>query len=340
MKSTIRNRTIATMLLLMLVPLFSVAQVSVGISVNVAPPVIPVYEQPPIPADGYLWTPGYWAWNPDAQDYYWVPGTWVEAPQPGFLWTPGYWAAVGGAFLWHAGYWGPHIGFYGGVNYGFGYTGVGYQGAYWQGGHVFYNRDVVNVGSTHITNVYNKTVINNVNVTRVSYNGGSGGVRAQPTSAETAAEHERHVQPTTAQVQHVQAAKTTPALRASSNHGSPPIAASPRPGAFEHENQAREPQAREPAAAARQPQAVTHEPQAVEPRQQAEHTKPVEQPRQAGQPKQVMQPKQVTQPKPEQPRSEQPKPTRTAQAPHPPKPAAHPVPHPAPPEHQEDHEHH
>jgi hypothetical protein len=330
----------ATMLLLMLVPLFSLAQVSVGISVNVAPPVIPVYEQPPIPADGYLWTPGYWAWNPDIQDYYWVPGTWVEAPQPGYLWTPGYWAVAGGAFLWHAGYWGPHIGFYGGVNYGFGYTGVGYQGAYWQGGHVFYNRAVVNVGNAHVTNVYNKTVINNVNVTRVSYNGGSGGVRAQPTSSEMAAEREHHIQPTTAQVQHVQSAKTTPALRASSNHGNPPIAASPRPGAFEHNNQAREPAAaarepaaatREPAAAARQP--VTHEPHAVEPRQQAEHTRPVEQPKQAEQPKQVMQPKQA-QPKPEQPKPEQSKPTRTAQA-HPQKPAPQ-----HPPEHQEDHEHH
>ena len=29
------------------------------------------------------------------------------------------------SLLWHAGYWGPHVGFYGGVNYGYGYGGVG-----------------------------------------------------------------------------------------------------------------------------------------------------------------------------------------------------------------------
>ena len=94
-------------------------------SVNVPPPELPVYDQPPIPGDGYVWTPGYWAWGDDIQDYYWVPGTWVPAPEPEYLWTPGYWAATGVAFFWHPGYWGPHVGFYGGVNYGYGYGGRG-----------------------------------------------------------------------------------------------------------------------------------------------------------------------------------------------------------------------
>src|SRR5579863_2580984 len=93
-----------------------------GVSITIAPPMLPVYEQPVIPGNGYLWTPGYWGWNPDYSDYYWVPGTWVQPPEVGVLWTPGYWGGGGGAFLWNAGYWGPHIGFYGGVNYGFGYT--------------------------------------------------------------------------------------------------------------------------------------------------------------------------------------------------------------------------
>ena len=60
--------------------------------------------------------------------------TWVSPPAVGVLWTPGYWGWVDGVYLWHAGYWGPHIGFYGGVNYGFGYGGVGCQGGYWRGG--------------------------------------------------------------------------------------------------------------------------------------------------------------------------------------------------------------
>ena len=61
---------------------------------------------------------------------------------------------------WNAGYWGPHVGFYGGVNYGFGYGGVGFGGGEWRGGAFFYNTAVVNVGGAHFTNVYvNRTVI-------------------------------------------------------------------------------------------------------------------------------------------------------------------------------------
>src|SRR5271163_222844 len=173
-KMRLKNWThsIVAALALLALPAFSMAQ-SLSVSVNVAPPELPVYEQPPIPEDGYLWTPGYWAWGDDIQDYYWVPGTWVLAPQAGYLWTPGYWGWQGGVILWYGGNWGPHVGFYGGVNYGYGYGGSGYEGGYWQGGHLYYNTAVVNVGTVHITNVYNKTVINNVTVNRVSYNGGS-----------------------------------------------------------------------------------------------------------------------------------------------------------------------
>ena len=124
------RRSVLPTLLLCVLPAVSMAQfgISISVNVNLAPPVLPVYVQPPIPGDGYLWTPGYWYWNPDVQDYYWVPGTWVQAPQPGFLWTPGYWGNEGGAFIWHAGYWGEHVGFYGGVSYGFGYGGSGFEG--------------------------------------------------------------------------------------------------------------------------------------------------------------------------------------------------------------------
>jgi hypothetical protein len=232
MRSSTCSRYIAAALLLMLVPILSMAQISVGIAVNIAPPELPVYVQPPIPAEGYLWTPGYWAWDDGIQDYYWVPGTWIEPPQVGFLWTPGYWGWANGAYIWNGGYWGPHIGFYGGVNYGYGYGGHGYEGGYWQGEHLYYNRAVVNVGSVHITNVYNKTVINNVTVNRVSYSGGGGGVRAEPSAQESSAAHERHIEYTSAQQQHVQAARGNPVLRASANQGHPPIAATARPANF------------------------------------------------------------------------------------------------------------
>ena len=102
------------------------------------PPPLPDYEQPQAPGDDYLWTPGYWAWGQGG--YYWVPGVWVEAPYEGALWTPGYWGYYHHRYGFHRGYWGPHIGYYGGVDYGFGYVGIGYQGGYWGGGHFNYNR--------------------------------------------------------------------------------------------------------------------------------------------------------------------------------------------------------
>ena len=183
----------------------SQAQIALGISVRIGPPALPVYEQPLCPGAGYLWTPGYWAWSDD-DGYYWVPGTWVVAPV-GLLWTPGYWGWADGAYGWHGGYWGPHIGFYGGVNYGFGYGGVGFVGGEWRGGAFFYNSAVMHVDSVHITNVYvNKTVINNTTVSRVSYNGGEGGVTARPTPEEERAEHEQHQAALPAQQQHEHAA--------------------------------------------------------------------------------------------------------------------------------------
>jgi hypothetical protein len=207
------------------------AAIDIGVSINIEPPELPVYEQPAIPAPGYLWTPGYWAWG--GEDYYWVPGTWVLAPQPGYLWTPGYWGWGDGAYIWHGGYWGPHIGFYGGVNYGYGYTGNGFEGGEWRGGTFFYNRSAANIpGNVHITNVYNRTVINNVTVKRVSYNGGNGGIAAQPTPAQLAAEHERHLPPVAAQSHQQELARAEPQLHANANHGSPAIAATSRPGSF------------------------------------------------------------------------------------------------------------
>ncbi len=211
-------------------PTVSQAAIAVGVSINLAPPVLPVYVQPPLPAPGYIWTPGYWAYGDDG--YYWVPGTWVLPPQPGLLWTPGYWGWVDGGYFWHAGYWGPHVGFYGGVNYGFGYTGVGFVGGYWSGGAFFYNHACSNFGGVHVTNVYNRTVINNINVTRVSYNGGNGGTLARPTAGEMRAEHEHHFQPTSMQMDHQHMAAGNRELRDSVNHGRPPVAATSRPGQF------------------------------------------------------------------------------------------------------------
>src|SRR5258708_14187629 len=154
MRSKSWRLSIIPALLLMFSPALSLAQISV--SVSIAPPEIPVYAQPPIPGDGYIWTPGYWAWGDDIQDYYWVPGTWVEAPQPEYLWTPGYWGAVGAVFIWHAGYWGPQVGFYGGVKYGYGYAGRGSEGGDWPDGRRFSNPPHLHIASAHRTHTSHK----------------------------------------------------------------------------------------------------------------------------------------------------------------------------------------
>lgn len=230
-----RTTTIALRLLLFSFVLLALAhsasaQVAVGISVNFGPPAIPVYEQPLCPGDNYIWTPGYWAYDDD-DGYYWVPGTWVLAPEVGFLWTPGWWGWGGSAFLFHEGYWGPEIGFYGGINYGFGYFGSGYEGGRWEGGHFAYNTYVSHVDTTIIHNTYNVRVTN-ITENHVSFNGGEGGIQARPTPQQEAYANQHHVGPVPAQMQHMQAARANPELRASANHGKPPIAATARPGDF------------------------------------------------------------------------------------------------------------
>lgn len=215
--------------------LFRPAFAQVAISVTFGPPALPIYEQPPCPEEGYLWVPGYWAWDDDDEDYYWVPGTWVPAPEPGLLWTPAWWGWDDGVFLFHEGYWGPEVGFYGGINYGYGYWGHGFWGGRWDHDRFMYNRAVVNVNETVIRNVYvDKTVIVNNRVTenRVSYNGGEGGVRERPTAREEAAEHQRHFPPAQAQEQRRQMARSNPQMRASANQGRPPVAATARPTEF------------------------------------------------------------------------------------------------------------
>jgi hypothetical protein len=206
------------------------SEAAVFVSVAIAPPPLPVYAQPICPGPGYIWIPGYWAYGPDG--YYWVPGTWVLAPYVGALWTPGYWGWANGVYIWRSGYWGPRVGFYGGINYGFGYFGVGYHGGYWRDGAFYYNRAVNNVNVTRIHNTYSTTVVNNASVNRVSYNGGAGGVTANATAQEEAFARQTHRGPTQAQLTHEWTASSNRGMLASVNQGQPSIATTPRAGAF------------------------------------------------------------------------------------------------------------
>jgi hypothetical protein len=209
------------------IPTVARSQISIGVAITVAPPELPIYDPPVCPEPNYLWTPGFWAWGPDG--YYWVPGAWVPAPEPGLLWTPGYWGFDGGHYGWHDGYWGPHVGFYGGVNYGYGYYGNGFAGGEWRGGNFAYNTAVVHVNRTIIHNTYiNRTVIRNTHNSRASFNG-RGGISARPTAQQQRWGGDRHVAPTQMQVQHARIAGQDRSNFASVNHGRPAHAAVERP---------------------------------------------------------------------------------------------------------------
>ena len=191
----------------------------VAVSVGIAPPAIPIYTQPYCPGPGYIWTPGYWAYGDFG--YYWVPGVWVYPPQIGFLWTPGYWGYRGGSYVFNNGYWGPTVGFYGGINYGFGYGGRGYYGGEWVGNTFRYNTAVTRVDTAVIHNTYvNREVVNKNVGSRAGFNG-PGGAKAQPTQQERAAAKAKHSPATSEQRARVEAARKDPALQAKNNKGKP-----------------------------------------------------------------------------------------------------------------------
>ncbi len=229
-------RSVRWLLLALLLPLIPASQAHAGvfISVGFAPPILPVYVQPVCPEPGYMWTPGYWGYGPDG--YYWVPGAWVPAPYDGALWTPPYWGYEGALFVFHPGYWGRHVGYYGGVNYGFGYMGIGFVGGAWRGHEFAYNRAVMRVGEgprwgrdrvyEDRTIVERNTVVRD---SRVSYSGGPHGINHPPNTEERGYMREQHVGATSAQQAHVQAARSDHSSYFNANHGQPQHAAVERP---------------------------------------------------------------------------------------------------------------
>jgi hypothetical protein len=201
------------------------AAVDVIVSVRIAPPPLPVYTQPLCRGAGYIWTPGYWAYGPNG--YFWVSGAWILPPRVGLLWTPGYWGFSNGLYVWNAGYWGPTVGFYGGINYGFGYSGTGFYGGYWRGNQYFYNTRVTNVNRTIVHNVYSRNVAGS-HSGRVSYNGGPHGVNARPTSAQLVAAREHRASRPSSTIQREQTASANRTTPASMNHHRYYAAAQPR----------------------------------------------------------------------------------------------------------------
>jgi len=76
-----------------------------GVDVNIVigvPPPVAVVETVPAPRPGYVYAPGYWAWN--GQRHIWVRGrTIVE--RPGYTWVPDRWESDGGRYRFVQGYW-------------------------------------------------------------------------------------------------------------------------------------------------------------------------------------------------------------------------------------------
>jgi len=202
---------------------FATSFAQVEFSAGWAPPPLPVVVQPACPVAGYIWTPGYWGWDSYYYDYYWVPGVWVPPPRVGLLWTPGWWGWRNGAYAFNQGYWGPTVGFYGGINYGYGYTGNGYWGGRWSGNNFQYNTAVTRVNKTVIHNTYvNNSFTKNVNVNRTSFNGGNGGIKAEANAEQRAAmANAKKEGPTSQQLERQKLASKDQNLRASVNKGKP-----------------------------------------------------------------------------------------------------------------------
>jgi hypothetical protein len=229
MKIFYRVRLMLLALVVALIPASSFS--GVFISVGFAPPILPVYEQPPCPEQGLMWAPGYWAYGGDG--YYWVPGTWVPAPYEGALWTPPYWGWEGGLYMFHPGYWGRHVGYYGGVNYGFGYMGVGFAGGMWRGRDFVYNTAVMRVDDRMVHNTYvDREIVQREtigNEGRVAFSGGPGGIRHDPAPEERFAEREQHVGATSFQSSHESSAMRDRGAYFKNNGGRPSNGAVARP---------------------------------------------------------------------------------------------------------------
>ena len=348
-------RSARWLLLALVVSLISISShAQISISVGFAPPPLPVYEQPPCPEPGLMWTPGYWAWDADQGSYYWIPGAWVPAPRPGLLWTPGYWGWERGRFFFHQGYWAPHVGYYGGVNYGFGYGGFGFAGGEWRGDRFHYNTYVMHVDRRYIHETFeDRDRVERGFVERnnhVAFSGGPGGIHHDPRPEERFAEREQHMDRSPFQRSHEERAHSDRDSFANRNGGHPahpfadrPLGPESRPmpmndrSRSSHDDRitpSRQQPAMQPApnsrpAPASQPEAGRNN----SPRggwTPPTHSQPAPQSHPAQSPRPAPSSQPVTQSRP----TPQPRPAQAAQ----PAPAAHPAPanHPAP---KDDHKH-
>lgn len=79
------------------------AQARVDIDINVAPPA-PRYEVVPPPRVGFVWAPGYWAWDDRHRRHQWRKGHYVRE-RPGQRWRADQWVERDGRYRYEPGRW-------------------------------------------------------------------------------------------------------------------------------------------------------------------------------------------------------------------------------------------
>jgi hypothetical protein len=82
----------------------AVAQVRVGIGIQIGPP--PMRREVIAPRPGYAaeWVRGYWSWDPAMHKHVWVEGRWI-ASRPGYRWVDGGWKNGSRGWIWTEGHW-------------------------------------------------------------------------------------------------------------------------------------------------------------------------------------------------------------------------------------------
>ena len=77
------------------------SQARVFVDIGVAPPAARV-EIVPAARRGYVWAPGYWAW--DGRAHAWHGGYWLRERR-GYHWNAPAWTPRGGRWHYSQGYW-------------------------------------------------------------------------------------------------------------------------------------------------------------------------------------------------------------------------------------------
>ncbi|CAG2156267.1 hypothetical protein D3C87_1210270 [compost metagenome] len=75
----------------------AMAQVNIHIGIGTPPPA-PIYEAVPAPRHGYIWQPGYWAWDDHGHKHKWKQGKWAK-DRPGYVYESPRWVQASNGWV-------------------------------------------------------------------------------------------------------------------------------------------------------------------------------------------------------------------------------------------------